>query len=76
VLPIKYTPEDVRLSRVNFLRPSVTFAQPEAESLNQMRFCMGSAETSNIVGGGTAHEFYYFELATGEYSAWDAGRLW
>jgi hypothetical protein len=37
---------------------------------------MVSAEASNIVGGGTAHEFYYFGLADGQYPAWDAGRLW
>ena len=54
---------------------SVTFAQPEAESLNQMRFCTMLAEASNIVGGGTAHELVYLGLAGGQYPAWNAGRV-
>ena len=51
------------INAINATAASVTFAQPETESLNQMRFCTISAEASNIVGGGTAHEFYYFGLA-------------
>ena len=58
-----------------FFFPSVAFAQPEAESLNQIRFCTVLAEASNIVGGGTAHEFF-FGRADGQYPAWYAGCLW
>jgi len=57
------------------LYPSVTFAQPAPESLDQMRFCTAWSEASNLAGGGNARDDCYLGLAVGQHPTWDAGRL-